>query len=94
MIFMKHLSIHVYGLVQGVGFRYSVVQVAADSEVTGTVENEMDGSVKIEAEGDEMKLYSFLQKIRQSPSPFAKVKTVDYDFSDNLKNYQKFTVIG
>ncbi|MCH4007998.1 acylphosphatase [Companilactobacillus sp.] len=91
---MKHLSMHVYGLVQGVGFRYSTLQVAIESDVTGTVENEMDGSVKIEAEGEEMKLYSFLTKIRQSPSPFAKVKTVDYSFSDNLENYKKFRVIG
>ncbi|AKP66748.1 acylphosphatase [Companilactobacillus ginsenosidimutans] len=91
---MKHLSMQVYGLVQGVGFRYSVLQVAVELDITGTVQNEMDGSVTIEAEGEEMKLYTFLQKIRESPSPFARVKTVDYDFSDNLKNYKKFSVTG
>lgn len=91
---MKHLTLQVYGLVQGVGFRWSTVQVAMDCEVNGTVENEPDGSVKIEAEGDEMKLYAFLTKIRQSPSPFAQVENVDYSFSDNLKNYKKFRVIG
>lgn len=91
---MKHLSMQVYGRVQGVGFRYSTLQVAVEVGVTGTVENEMDGSVKIEAEGDDMKLYAFLTRIRKSPSPYARVNTVDYDFSDNLKNYKKFTVTG
>ena len=66
---MKHLSMQVYGRVQGVGFRYSTLQVAVEVGVTGTVENEMDGSVKIEAEGDEMKLYAFLTRISKSPSP-------------------------
>jgi Acylphosphatases len=34
---MKHLSIKVTGFVQGVGFRYSTVQLATDVGVTGTV---------------------------------------------------------
>lgn len=91
---MRHLSIKVYGLVQGVGFRYSTLEAAVNLGINGTVENEMDGSVSIEAEADERLLYIFLDKIKQSPSPFAKVKTVDYDFSDDLKNYRKFSVIG
>lgn len=91
---MKHLSMQVYGRVQGVGFRYSALQVAVEHNLTGTVQNELDGSVKIEAEGDEMNLYAFLTQIRQSPSPFAKVTNVDYTFSDDLKNYKKFRVIG
>lgn len=91
---MKHLTLRVHGLVQGVGFRWSTVQVAMDCEVSGTVENLPDGSVQIEAEGEEMQLYNFLTQIRQSPSPFAKVKNVDYTFSDDLKNYKKFRVIG
>ena len=84
----------VYGLVQGVGFRYSTLQVATELGINGTVQNQMDGSVLINAEADERLLYIFLGKIQESPSPFAKVKTVDYDFSDKLENYQKFSVIG
>ncbi|WP_125711616.1 acylphosphatase [Companilactobacillus kedongensis] len=91
---MKHLSIKVTGFVQGVGFRYSTVQVANDVGVNGTVKNERDGSVSIEAEADERLLYIFLSKVQQSPSPFGKVKHLDYTFSDNLKSYKNFKVIG
>ncbi|CAJ1199967.1 acylphosphatase [Companilactobacillus nantensis] len=91
---MKHLSINVNGLVQGVGFRYSTFQVAQELSVTGTVRNEMDGSVSIEAEADEKILYIFLNRIKSSPSPFGKVNKMDYTFSDDLQHYTKFTVIG
>lgn len=91
---MKHLSINVNGLVQGVGFRYSTFQVAQELGVTGTVRNEMDGSVSIEAEADEKILYIFLNRIKSSPSPFGKVNKMDYTFSDDLQHYTKFTVIG
>jgi len=91
---MKHLSINVDGLVQGVGFRYSTFQVAIELGVTGTVENEVDGSVSIEAEGEEKILYIFLNRVKSSPSPFGKVSKMDYTFSDDLQHYKKFTVIG
>lgn len=91
---MKHLAINVDGLVQGVGFRYSTFQVANELGVTGTVENQVDGSVSIEAEGEEKILYIFLNRVKSSPSPFGKVSKMDYTFSDELQHYKKFTVIG
>lgn len=91
---MKHLSINVNGLVQGVGFRYSTFQVAEELGVKGTVRNENDGSVSIEAEANEKILYIFLNRIKSSPSPFGKVNKMDYTFSDDLQHYTKFTVIG
>ncbi|HIY92801.1 acylphosphatase [Companilactobacillus sp. HBUAS56275] len=91
---MKHLSINVDGLVQGVGFRYSTLQVAVELGVTGTVRNEIDGSVSIEAEAPQKELYIFLNRIKSSPSPFGKVNKLDYTFSDDLQHYKKFTVIG
>ncbi|MFD1471094.1 acylphosphatase [Companilactobacillus mishanensis] len=91
---MRHVSINVYGRVQGVGFRYTALQIATDMGIVGTVKNELDGSVSIEAEADERVLYIFLGRIKDFPSPFAKVNTIDYDFSDNLKSYKNFSVIG
>ncbi|PMD73404.1 acylphosphatase [Companilactobacillus nuruki] len=91
---MKHLSINVNGLVQGVGFRYSTFQVANELGVCGTVKNEIDGSVSIEAEADQKILYIFLNRVKSSPSPFGKVNKLDYTFSDDLQHYEKFTVIG
>lgn len=52
----NHYNIRVYGKVQGVWFRDSTRRKAAELQVAGFVRNEPDGSVYIEAEGDEASL--------------------------------------
>ena len=54
------------GRVQGVGFRYSVKQVAAGYDVTGTVRNLSDGRVELVAEGARDELEAFRQGIRDA----------------------------
>ncbi len=46
-----HESVFFSGRVQGVGFRYTVLQVAKEFEVAGWVQNLPDGRVQLEAEG-------------------------------------------
>lgn len=47
----NHLTIHIYGNVQGVNFRQSVKHIAEGLGITGYVHNNIDNSVTIEAEG-------------------------------------------
>jgi acylphosphatase len=54
------------GRVQGVGFRYTVKQVAAGYEVMGTVRNLPDGRVELVAEGGRGELVAFRQGIRDA----------------------------
>jgi acylphosphatase len=54
------------GHVQGVGFRYTVKQVATGFEVTGTVRNLPDGRVELIAEGERSELEAFAEAIRDS----------------------------
>lgn len=54
------------GRVQGVGFRYTVKQVAAGYEVTGTVRNLPDGRVELMAEGARDELEAFRQGVRDA----------------------------
>lgn len=54
------------GRVQGVGFRYTVKEVAAGFEVTGLVRNLLDGRVELVAEGARPELEAFQQAIRDS----------------------------
>lgn len=87
----KHLAINIYGLVQGVSFRYYVNQAARELPLFGFVRNEPDGSVYIEAEGEEEKLNDFLKWCHKGPDT-ARVKKVEFTFGDDLKKFDKFKV--
>jgi acylphosphatase len=65
---IKALSIRVSGSVQGVFFRASTQERASSLGIHGFVRNEPDGSVYIEAEGDESKLEIFRDWCSHGPS--------------------------
>ncbi len=73
---MKHLKIKVYGKVQGVYYRATAVEKAKLHGIRGFVRNERDGSVYIEAEGDEKALEIYLDWCRLGPSR-AKVERIE-----------------
>ena len=54
------------GNVQGVGFRWSVRNVAKGFDVTGFVRNLHDGRVELQAAGEDDEVRAFLEAILQS----------------------------
>ena len=54
------------GSVQGVGFRYTVRQIAKGFDVTGSVRNLRDGRVELQAAGEEEEVRAFLDALLQS----------------------------
>lgn len=56
----KHMHIRVRGKVQGVNYRTAAKKVADSLGVTGYIQNNPDGSVTLEAEGDEYTLNEFI----------------------------------
>ena len=88
---MKHLQIRVYGKVQGVFYRATTKAVADQLGVKGIVMNEADGSVYIEAEGDDFILELFVE-FCQKGSDRAEVEKVDTAEAE-LKNYRNFEVL-
>lgn len=55
------------GIVQGVGFRYEVYQIATQLKLTGWVRNEMDGSVLCEVQGTNKKIEYLINHLYQVP---------------------------
>ncbi len=88
---MKHLNITVHGKVQGVFFRASTKAVADQLGVKGLVKNQKDGTVYIEAEGDDFGLESFLEWCGEGPEK-AEVEKVEIKEAE-IKNYRNFEVI-
>ncbi len=89
---MKKLRIHVQGRVQGVGFRYTTKMLADQLGVTGSVKNEADGSVSIEAMAMTKPSMPLLLGL-SSPSPAGKVNQIDIQPDDAIKERRSFDVV-
>lgn len=61
---VHHESVFFSGHVQGVGFRYTVLQVAREFDVAGFVSNLADGRVQLEAEGDKVEVSDFVTAVQ------------------------------
>jgi acylphosphatase len=62
----RRVSVIFEGHVQGVGFRFTALNVARRHPVTGYVRNEPDGTVRLVAEGTEDAVLRFLDELRAS----------------------------
>lgn len=89
---MKTIRMKVKGRVQGVGFRYMTKMVADQIGIFGIVQNEADGSVYIEANGDSDKIDLFIAKIKQSPTPSGRVENLQVEEDASIKIRNKFSV--
>ncbi len=62
---IKGKSIHLFGRVQQVGFRYYVYRFASELGVKGFVKNMPDGSVLIEAECENQTMNVFIEHCKK-----------------------------
>lgn len=88
---MKHLNISIRGKVQGVFFRLTTKAVADQVGVRGFVVNLKDGSVYIEAEGDDFALDSLLEFCQEGPEG-AIVEGLEVKEGE-LKSFSNFEVV-
>ena len=65
---LARIDAAVFGRVQGVGFRWFVLDVARDLDLAGWVANEADGSVRCVAEGPRPALEALLASWRAARS--------------------------
>lgn len=88
---MKHLNITISGKVQRVSFRAASKAIADQLSVKGFIVNQPDGTVYVEAEGDDFSLDTFLEWCHEGPDR-AVVEKVEV-IEGELKNYRNFEVI-
>jgi len=72
---VKRLRVTVTGNVQGVGYRYFVLERAQSLSVHGWVRNLFDGRVEAELEGESGSVNMLLDAMREGPT-FAHVEQV------------------
>jgi acylphosphatase len=87
----KRLHAYVEGRVQGVGFRYFVLDIASGLNLSGWVRNTQDGSVEVLAEGERQSLEQLLVKLRQGPRS-ARVLDVRTTWEETTGEFKRFQV--
>lgn len=86
----KHINIKISGQVQGVLFRVTAKEKADKLGITGFARNEPDGSVYIEAEGEEKTLDQFLDWCHKGPQSAQVEKVIVSE--GQLKKFTSFEV--
>ncbi|MCT8976687.1 carbamoyltransferase HypF [Clostridium sp. CX1] len=87
---MKRIFIKVEGIVQGVGFRPFVYNLAVSLDIKGWVNNNSEG-VYIELQGEERALEQFLYKLKNNPPPLSKIEDINIEERE-LANYSDFII--
>ncbi len=90
---MKCLELQIHGHVQGVAFRWHTQREAEAQGLVGWVRNQLDGTVRVLAEGDPEQLQVFLAWIRQGPA-HARVDQVDVTWGDASDRFTIFEITG
>jgi acylphosphatase len=90
---MESVRIHalVSGVVQGVGFRYFVLNAARAAGLVGFVKNLRDGSVEILAEGPREELERFAREISEGPRR-GLVRDVQMRWTESTGEFESFEV--
>ena len=81
----------VYGRVQGVGYRFFVIETASKLGLTGFARNQNNGNVEVVAEGLQAGLDALLAELRRGPA-LARVDRVDASWAAFTGDYEGFSV--
>jgi len=88
---MIRAHIHIYGRVQGVGFRSSTRRKANQLGLKGWVRNLSDGSVEAVVEGEEERVEQLINWCHRGPS-LANVRRVEVDKGEAKGEFTRFRV--
>ncbi|MGC4072903.1 MAG: acylphosphatase [Nibricoccus sp.] len=97
---VHHETVFFTGRVQGVGFRYSTLQVAKEFEITGFVKNLPDGRVHLEAQGAKGEVDAFVKSVEEADARLhpenRAIRSEKHDsipgFSDSVRPLMSFMI--
>lgn len=87
---LKRVHVLYSGTVQGVGFRYTVQEVASGLGLTGWVKNLRNGSVEVAAEGGEADLRELIARIDRALGYY--VRSQDVSWSEATGEFDVFNI--
>lgn len=90
---MDHKRLHatVHGRVQGVGFRYYVLECANRLGLAGWTRNRFNGTVEVVAEGPQVKLEHLVADLQRG-SRSSNVTRVDTDYRTATGEFGHFSI--
>ncbi len=78
------------GRVQGVGFRFSAIRVAANYNVAGFVRNLPSGKVEVEVEGDKKEIKAFMDELAENMS--GNIRETNFQDMPVSGSYHRFEI--
>ncbi len=88
----RRASIHVTGIVQGVGFRPFVYRVAKSLSLVGFVLNLGDAGVHIVVEGNPKNIEKLIHEIEHDPPSISRVDELDIEWKELGKPFDDFII--
>lgn len=85
-----YATVHFSGHVQGVGFRYTTLQVAKEYEVAGQVKNLLDGRVLLEVEGRAPEVEAFVAAVVERMHGY--VRKTEVAKQNRVSQFQGFVI--
>ncbi len=86
---LVRVNLKIWGVVQGVGYRYFVRQTAEALGVGGYVRNRADGGVEVVAEGDRAAINALIDDLREGPR-YGSVDRIDVEWEEPTGGFQDF----
>lgn len=85
-------KISIFGIVQGVGFRPFIYNLAIKYDIKGWVKNDENG-VEIEAYSTQENIENFINEIKSNPPVLAKITNIKIGKNNQIKEYKNFEII-
>ncbi|MFX0099326.1 MAG: carbamoyltransferase HypF [Candidatus Hodarchaeota archaeon] len=89
---MKAVMIDIEGIVQGVGFRPFLFNLARDHHLVGEILNRGNAGVRVFLEGSEDSIDKFIQDIKEKAPAISRVDNVRITRMDQLGGYERLTI--